>query len=43
MKNKDLAMNWLRRAKSNLLRAGLEIDNEEILLKDLVFDCQQCV
>ena len=43
MKNSDLAIQWLKRAKSNLLRAGQERVSDELLFEDLVYDCQQCV
>lgn len=43
MKNRELAIEWLKRAKSNLLRSRQTRDHDEILLEDLAYDCQQCV
>ncbi|MEN6443036.1 MAG: HEPN domain-containing protein [Methanoregula sp.] len=41
MKNRQLAEQWLGRAKSNLSRAKLGKENPEIFYEDLCFDCQQ--
>ena len=41
MKNLDKAMEWLRRAKSNLARAKVGKVSEDILYEDLCFDAQQ--
>lgn len=43
MRDKELSLKWMRRAKSNLFRAKNEGASKEILLEDMVFDCQQCV
>ena len=40
MKNLDKAMEWLRRAKSNLARAKVGKVSEDILYEDLCFDAQ---
>ena len=41
MKNLDNAIEWLRRAKSNLARAKVGKVSEDILYEDLCFDAQQ--
>lgn len=41
MKNLDKAMEWLKRAKSNLARAKVGKVSEDILYEDLCFDAQQ--
>ncbi len=42
MQNKDLAEDWLRRAKSSLERTRAGKVSEEIMYEDLCFDAQQC-
>ncbi|MBT6046626.1 MAG: HEPN domain-containing protein [Candidatus Scalindua sp.] len=41
MKNLDKALEWLKRAKSNLARAKVGKVSEDILYEDLCFDAQQ--
>jgi HEPN domain-containing protein len=41
MKNRQLAEQWLGRARGNLSRAKLGKANNEIFYEDLCFDCQQ--
>ena len=41
MKNKDLADNWIKRAKSNLDRARAGRISDDVLYEDLCFDAQQ--
>jgi len=41
MKNLDKAMEWLKRAKSNLACAKVGKVSEDILYEDLCFDAQQ--
>lgn len=41
MKNLDKAIEWLKRAKSNLARAKVGKVSEDILYEDLCFDAQQ--
>lgn len=41
MKNLNKAMEWLKRAKSNLARAKVGKVSEDILYEDLCFDAQQ--
>lgn len=43
MKNKNFALEWLKRSKSNLAMARLGKIKDEILYEDLCFDCQQSV
>lgn len=43
MKNSDKALQWLRRAKSNIARAQVGIVSPDILYEDLCFDVQQAV
>jgi HEPN domain-containing protein len=43
MKKNDIVIEWMNRAKSNLLRAKLSDINEDIYYEDLCFDAQQCV
>jgi len=38
MKNKDIILEWLKRARSNLERARAEKISDEILYEDLCFD-----
>lgn len=42
MKREADAKQWLRRAKSNLVRAETK-ENDYVFLEDLCFDAQQCV
>ncbi len=41
MKNLDKALEWLKRAKSNLARGKVGKVSEDILYEDLCFDAQQ--
>lgn len=41
MKNRKFALDWLRRAKSNLARARAGKISKDVLYEDLCFDCQQ--
>ena len=43
MKNKDIILEWLKRARSNLERARAKKTSDEILYEDLCFDAQQAV
>ncbi len=43
MKKKENALTWIKRAESNLARAGVGKSDEKILYEDLCFDCQQAV
>jgi HEPN domain-containing protein len=43
MRNRALADDWLRRARSNLERARGGKVSEGVLYEDLCFDCQQAV
>lgn len=43
MNDRQLAEEWLKRAKSNLKRAKSGRFSEEILFEDLCFDCQQTI
>lgn len=43
MRNRSLADEWLRRARSNLERARAGKVSEGVLYEDLCFDCQQAV
>lgn len=43
MKSLSLVEEWLKRAKSNLLRARAGKISEGILYEDLCFDCEQAV
>jgi len=43
MKNKEIILNWLKRARSNLERAKIGKASQGILYEDLCFDAQQAV
>jgi HEPN domain-containing protein len=43
MKKNDIVKDWIKRAKSNLVRANQTNTSPEVLLEDLSFDCQQAV
>ncbi len=43
MKNKEIILNWLKRARSNLERAKIGKVSPGILYEDLCFDAQQAV
>ena len=43
MKNKEIILNWLKRARSNLERAKMGKVSQGILYEDLCFDAQQAV
>ncbi len=43
MKNPERALEWLKRAKSNLAIAKAGRSSEDILYEDLCFDAQQAV
>jgi len=43
MKNREIILNWLKRARSNLERAKMGKVTEGILYEDLCFDAQQAV
>ena len=43
MKNKEIILNWLKRARSNLERAKIGKVSQGILYEDLCFDAQQAV
>ena len=43
MKNREIILNWLKRARSNLERAKLGKVSQGILYEDLCFDAQQAV
>ena len=43
MKNREIILNWLKRARSNLERAKMGKVTQEILYEDLCFDAQQAV
>ena len=43
MKNKEIILNWLKRARSNLERAKMGKVTQGILYEDLCFDAQQAV
>lgn len=40
--NEDIALSWIKRAKSSLAKAKIGINDQEIMLEDLCFDAQQC-
>ena len=41
MSDKELATEWLKRAKSNLEKAKLGLSQNDIYLEDFCFDAQQ--
>ena len=41
MKNKEIVLDWLKRARSNLERVRIGKCSEEILYEDVCFDAQQ--
>jgi HEPN domain-containing protein len=41
MKNKEIILDWIKRARSNLERARIGKCSEEILYEDICFDAQQ--
>ncbi|MDO9555276.1 MAG: HEPN domain-containing protein, partial [Atribacterota bacterium] len=43
MKNREIILNWLKRARSNLERAKMGKVTQGILYEDLCFDAQQAV
>lgn len=43
MKNREIILNWLKRARSNLERAKIGKVSQGILYEDLCFDAQQTV
>ena len=43
MKNREIILNWLKRARSNLERAKMGKVSQGILYEDLCFDAQQAV
>ncbi len=43
MKNREIILNWLKRARSNLERAKIGKVSQGILYEDLCFDAQQAV
>ena len=43
MKNREIILNWLKRARSNLERAKIGKISQGILYEDLCFDAQQAV
>ena len=43
MKNREIILNWLKRARSNLERAKMGRVTQGILYEDLCFDAQQAV
>lgn len=43
MKKTENALSWIKRAESNLAKAGVGRSDEKILYEDLCFDCQQAV
>jgi len=43
MKNREIILNWLKRARSNLERAKIGKVSPGILYEDLCFDAQQAV
>ena len=43
MKNREIILNWLKRARSNLERAKIGKVTQGILYEDLCFDAQQAV
>ena len=43
MKNKEIILNWLKRARSSLERTKIGKVSQGILYEDLCFDAQQAV
>jgi len=43
MRNNELALSWLKRANSNLIRSKSISGGEGVFLEDSCFDAQQCV
>ncbi|GAI08445.1 unnamed protein product, partial [marine sediment metagenome] len=43
MKNREIILNWLKRARSSLERAKMGKVSQGILYEDLCFDAQQAV
>jgi len=43
MKNREIILNWLKSARSNLERAKMGKVSQGILYEDLCFDAQQAV